>query len=85
MLYLTTPPNADWLETVLRLLDMEPRDLMRKKELIYKELGLANPNSSRHELIEAMVQHPILIESPIVIADDRASLGRPPENVLNIL
>ncbi len=67
------------------MLGLEPRELMRKQEKAYQEHELANPESSRDALIAAMVAHPKLIERPIVVADDKAALGRPPEAVLDIL
>ena len=67
------------------MLGMEPRDLMRKKEKEYKEAGLDNPDLGREELIAAMVEHPRLIERPIVIANGKAAIGRPPELILDIL
>ena len=69
----------------LKALGLEPRQLMRKQEAPYKELGLADPKLSRAELIKAMVQHPILIERPILTKGAKAALGRPPEQVLSIL
>ena len=83
--YLKTPPDARTLGEILSLLNMEPRDLMRAKEAVYQELGLDDPGLGRHALIDAMIEHPILIERPIVLAHGKAALGRPPENVLNIL
>jgi len=83
--YLKETPNAKELENILKMLGMEPRDLMRRKETEYKELGLDNPDLDRNTLIQAMVEHPKLIERPIVINQDRAALGRPPESVLEIL
>ena len=83
--YLKTPPTADTLKTILAQLGMAPRDLMRKKEDIYSELKLDYPSLSEDDLIDAMVKHPILIERPIVLANGKAALGRPPEQVLDIL
>ena len=83
--YLKTPPSAAQLEEILQLLGLEPRELMRTKEVEYKEAGLDNPDLSREQLIAAMVKHPKLIERPIVIKDGKAALGRPPEKVLEIL
>lgn len=83
--YLETPPTAAELGQVLELLGMEPRDLMRKQEAVYAELGLDNPDLAPNQLIEAMVQNPILIERPIVIGDGKAAIGRPPENILRVL
>ncbi|QDG50319.1 arsenate reductase (glutaredoxin) [Persicimonas caeni] len=82
--YRQDPPDADTLGDVLDKLGMSPRELMRKKEDEYKELGLDDESLSRDELIEAMVDNPILIERPVVIAGDKAALGRPPENVLSL-
>lgn len=79
--YLKTPPSREQLEQLLRMLGMEPRDLMRRKEKEYRENGLDDPNLSRDQLIQALIDHPRLIERPIVIKDGKAVLGRPPENV----
>lgn len=83
--YLETPPSREQLEEILELLNMEPRDLLRKKQKEYQDAGLSNLNLSRDELIDAMVRQPILIERPIVLANGKAALGRPPEKVLEIL
>ena len=83
--YLKTPPTAETLKVILGQLGMAPRDLMRKKEDIYTELKLDNPSLTEDALIDAMVKHPILIERPIVLASGKAALGRPPEQVLDIL
>ena len=83
--YLKTPPNAEQLSRILALLDLEPRELMRTGEPAYRENGLDDETLERGELIEAMIRHPILIERPIVIADGKARIGRPPESVLEIL
>ncbi len=83
--YLKTPPDKKTLEDILDKLGMEPRDLMRKKEPPYKENNLKDPALSRDALIQAMVDHPKLIERPIVMVGDKAALGRPLENVEAIL
>lgn len=83
--YLQTPPPAAELARVLDLLGLEPRQLMRRKEPIYRELGLDREDLSREVLIGAMVAHPILIERPVVLANGKAALGRPPEAVEAIL
>lgn len=83
--YLKAPPTADELEEILNRLDMEPRDFMRRNETEYKEHGLDDDSLSRAALIEAMVRHPKLIQRPVVITDDKAAIGRPPEAVLEIL
>lgn len=82
--YLKTPPTKEELEEILKLLKMEPRELMRTKEKEYKELGLADESLSHDELIQAMLEHPKLIERPIVISGGKAAIGRPPEKVLEL-
>ena len=83
--YLDTPPDAAEIDRVLGLLGLEPRALMRRREPEYAALGLDDPALDRAALIAAMVQTPRLIERPVVIAGDKAALGRPPEDVLKIL
>lgn len=83
--YLKTPPSADELRELLNKLGMRPRDLMRRREAEYKASGADNPDLSDDELIELMVEHPKLIERPIVVHDGKVVLGRPPEKVLEIL
>ncbi len=82
--YQKNPPSIDEISNVLNLLNIAPRDLMRKSQEIYRELNLENEKDETR-LIEAMFHHPILIERPVVINGDKASLGRPPEAVLSIL
>ena len=82
--YLDEPPSRDEIERVLELLGAnDPREMMRTKESVYAELGLAD--ADRDELIDAMTKHPILIERPIVIRGDRAVVARPPELLLDLL
>ena len=83
--YLKTPPTADELDTILTLLDMQPRELMRKGEAEYKATGMDNLDLDRDALIAGMVNAPKLIERPIVLANGKAAVGRPPESVLAIL
>lgn len=83
--YLKTPPSAAELEDILDKLGLEPRQLMRNKEAPYAELNLGDPKLDRAALIQAMVRHPVLIERPIVLANAKAAVGRPPEKVLAIL
>ncbi|AXK38813.1 arsenate reductase (glutaredoxin) [Crenobacter cavernae] len=80
--YLATPPDAATLSALLGQLGLSPRDFIRKKEAEYEVLGLDDPALSDEQLIAAMVAHPRLIERPIVVANGRAALGRPPEAVL---
>ncbi len=83
--YLKSPPSKAELVEILQKLGLKPRELMRKGESEYKENDLANTNLTDDQLIDAMIAHPKLIERPIVLKDDQARLGRPPENVLEIL
>lgn len=83
--YLETPPTEQELDHILTLLGMEPRQLMRTREPEYKAQGLDNPELTREQLIRAMVETPKLIERPIVLANGKAAVGRPPEKVLEIL
>ncbi len=83
--YLKTPPSAARLKQLLVMLDMSPRDLMRKGEEPYKNLGLGDENLDDDALVAAMVENPILIERAIVVADGKAKLGRPPEQILELL
>lgn len=83
--YLETPPSAAELDRVLFLLDLEPREFMRKEEDAWRDAGLDDPSLDRQALIAAMVAHPILIQRPVAIHGNRAVLGRPPERVLDLL
>ena len=83
--YLKTPPSHAELQEILHKLGLAPRELMRTQEPEYKENGLDDKSLSDSELIEAMVRIPKLIERPIVLANDKAAVGRPPETVLAIL
>ncbi|MDX2456394.1 MAG: arsenate reductase (glutaredoxin) [Gammaproteobacteria bacterium] len=83
--YLNTAPDAATLVSILNMLGMEPRDLMRKHEKEYTGAGLDNPELSRTDLINAMIKYPRLIERPIVINNGKAIIGRPPEKILDIL
>ena len=83
--YLKTPPSEAELDRILILLGIEPSGLTRKKEAAYKELDLANTQLTRPELIKVLIDNPTLIERPIVVTDDKAIIGRPPENVTQLL
>jgi arsenate reductase len=85
ILYLENPPSFEEIEAILKMLNAKPRDIMRKKEMEYEEQNLANQNLSDKDLIAAIVKTPKLLERPIVINGNKAAIGRPPENVLNIL
>ncbi|MCK5648871.1 MAG: arsenate reductase (glutaredoxin) [Gammaproteobacteria bacterium] len=84
--YLKTPPSESELKAILKALDMSPRDLMRKGEAEYKENNLADESLSDAQLIAAMLEHPKLIQRPIVVtSNNKYALGRPPESVLDII
>jgi arsenate reductase len=83
--YLQTPPSAAELKAILKKLKLKPQDLLRRGEPRYAELDSQHRNLGDDALIALMVANPILIERPIVIAGDKAAIGRPPENVLAIL
>lgn len=83
--YLESPPDSETLTSLLDMLGLDPRGLMRKKEAPYTELNLNDASLSDDALIAAMIANPILIERPIVVAGNRAIIGRPPEDVANIL
>ena len=82
--YLESPPSRPEIERVLELLAIPPIDLIRRGEAAFKELQLSS-GSTDEQLLEAMASHPILIERPVVFTDEKAVIGRPPENVLELL
>ncbi len=82
--YLDATPDEKSIKSLLGMLGIEARALMRTKEAIYKELGLKNVEDET-ALIKAMSEHPKLIERPILIKGNQAIIGRPPERVLEIL
>ncbi len=82
--YLDTPPSREELVGVLKMLSISARELMRTKEEIYKELNLKE-ETDEDKLIDAMVKNPKLIERPIVIKDGKAAIGRPIENIIDLL
>ena len=83
--YLKAPPTAEKIKEILSKLGYTPRDLIRKKEETYTKHNLNNLSFSDDDLIEFMIKYPILIERPIVLANEKATIGRPPEQVLKIL
>ncbi|NNC70252.1 MAG: arsenate reductase (glutaredoxin) [Flavobacteriaceae bacterium] len=82
--YLENPPSKSELEDILHRLGISPIQLVRKNEKIWKE-NFKHKDLTDDQIIEIMIQNPKLIERPIVIKDDRVVLGRPPEDILNIL
>ena len=85
ILYLETPPSEKELVLILKRLNMEAKELLRKGEAEFKEQNLSDASKSEEDIIQAMVHFPKLMERPIVIYGDRAVIGRPPENVLKII
>ena len=85
ILYLQTPPTADELRSSVDKLGLSARALMRKGEAEYRDRGLAERTLEEDELIDIRVGHPRLIERPIVLANEQAAVGRPPESGLGIL
>ena len=84
--YLKTPISAQELKLIINQLGFSsPRQLIRKGEVAYKQLNLAEPTLTEDSLISAMLDSPKLIERPIVIFNDKAAIGRPPESILDIL
>jgi arsenate reductase (glutaredoxin) len=83
--YLKETPGVEELDVILTKLNLEPNQIVRKKEDAYRQLGLANKSLTRQEYLKILVANPVLIERPIVVKGNKAALGRPPENVLEIL
>jgi len=83
--YLKTSPDAKTLKQILSYLNIPARELLRQGESAYKEAGLDDTSLSEDDVIAAMVEHPILIERPVVVNNGKAAIGRPPERVLDIL
>mgnify|MGYP000987149288 FL=1 len=86
VLYLETPPDVQGIKQLQQMLGMNSaRELMRQKEDLYKSLNLADSQLTEAQLIQAMVENPKLIERPIVVSNGKARIGRPPEQVLEIV
>ena len=85
ILYLQDPPSVSELNSLLEKLGMKASEMVRKGESIIKELDIDLSNISNDDLISIMVEHPILIERPIVFNESLAIIGRPPENVQELL
>ena len=85
VLYLETPPSAEEVKSILQKLGLSSRDIIRKGEDEYKLLNIKDQSLTENELITFMSENPKLIERPIVVKDDKAIIGRPPENVLSLL
>tara|TARA_Y100000741_G_scaffold219903_1_gene167572 strand:+ start:340 stop:690 length:351 start_codon:yes stop_codon:yes gene_type:complete len=85
VLYLENPPSAQEVASILQKLGLSSRDIIRKGEEEYKLLNIKDQGLTENELISFMSENPKLIERPIVVKDDKAIIGRPPENVLSLL
>ena len=83
--YLETPPDRTTIIDLLDMLGLEPRDLMRKGEAEYKDNNLADESLTDDDLVDALIKYPKLIERPIVVKDGQAAIGRPIENIIEIL
>jgi arsenate reductase (glutaredoxin) len=83
--YLKTPPTREELAELIRRMGLRPRDLLRRKSAPYEALGLDDPKFSDETLIDLMIEHPILINRPIVVTPLGVKLCRPSETVLEIL
>jgi arsenate reductase len=83
--YLEEPPSKVKLKALVKQMGLRPRDLLRKRGTPYEELGLDDPGVSDERILSLMVEHPILIERPIVVTGKGAALCRPPEKVLALL
>lgn len=83
--YLKTPPDLATLSAIAARLDQPVRALLREGETAYAELGLDDAGLSKEALLAAIVAHPVLLQRPLVVRDERAVIGRPPEQVLALL
>ena len=83
--YLKDVPSKETLKKIINILGIKPRDLLRKGEVVYKENNLGREDLTDDDLIQFMLDNPILIERPIVYDDKRAVIGRPPDNVLKLI
>lgn len=83
--YLKTPPDETTLRQILAMLKLRPIDLVRQKEACFTELNLDAQREDDEAILRAMLEHPQLIERPIVIHNGKAIIGRPPEKVLTLL
>lgn len=83
--YLKSPPSFEQLKDILEMLEMQPRELMRTNEAPFRSENLDAAELSDDELIAKMIEHPILIERPVVLANGKAVIGRPPEQVVRII
>ncbi len=83
--YLHNTPTKDMLLKIIEFLNIQTRDLIRQNETLFNELNLDNPNVADDDLLDAMINYPILIQRPIAVCDNKALIGRPPEKVLTLI
>lgn len=83
--YLDEPPTVQELTRIIGMLGIEARELLRTTEQVYKDAELDDDSLSEEEIIEALCEYPALLQRPIVVAGDKAILGRPPTRVLDII
>ena len=83
--YLEDPPSVDELKQIINLLGVSARDLLRTTEPVYKDAELDDDSLSEAEIIEAICEYPALLQRPIVVSGNRAVIGRPPHNVLDLI
>ncbi|MBT8146759.1 MAG: arsenate reductase (glutaredoxin) [Gammaproteobacteria bacterium] len=83
--YLDNPPDAKQLKALLKKLDMNVRDILRRSEQEYENLGLDDESLAEEIVLDLLIKHPKLLQRPIVVAGDQAIIGRPPENVLPLI
>lgn len=83
--YLKTPPSRERLLELISMMGISPRELLRHKETLYKELALDDPSLSDKQIVDAMIAHPILINRPVVVTNKGARLCRPSERVFGLL
>ncbi|WMS87420.1 arsenate reductase (glutaredoxin) [Pleionea litopenaei] len=83
--YLKNPPSVNKLKTIIKLLGVTPRDILRTKEAEYKDAGLDDKSLNQEALLKLMIANPKVIERPIVVTKTKAVIGRPPENVLDLI
>ncbi len=83
--YLKDTPSKNKIKAIIKLLGVKPRDIMRKKEAEYKEAGLDDESLTKEQQIALMAEYPKVIERPIVFTKNKAAVGRPPENVLELI
>ena len=83
--YLKTPPSINELEGILKILNLKPKDIVRKREKEFVENNLSQIQNNYNKMLEAIVQFPKIMERPIIINNEHGVIGRPPEKILDII